>query len=60
MNVSLLDGWFPWTVQAAALALFLTAVGWRDRTWRLKWGPIALGSALAITAITAVAVLTLA
>lgn len=59
MNVSLLDGWFPWTVQAAALALFLTAVGLRDRVWRRKWGPIALGTALAVTAAGAVAVLSL-
>ncbi|MER7754117.1 alpha/beta hydrolase-fold protein [Kitasatospora sp. NPDC097643] len=59
MNVSLLGGWFPWTVQAAALALFVTAIGWRDRTWRVKWGPIALGTGLLITAFVAVAVLTL-
>ncbi|MFF2545752.1 alpha/beta hydrolase [Kitasatospora sp. NPDC058063] len=59
MNVSLLDGWFPWTVQAAALALFLTAVGRRDRTWQRTWGPIALGTALAITAVVAAAVLSL-
>ncbi|MFE9428064.1 alpha/beta hydrolase [Kitasatospora sp. NPDC006697] len=51
MNVSLLDGWFPWTLQAAALAALLAAAGWRDRRWRLRRAPVALGSAVAGTAV---------
>ena len=59
MNVSLLYGWFPWTVQAAALALFVATAARRDRNWQRKWGPIALGTALAVTAVVALGVLTL-
>jgi S-formylglutathione hydrolase FrmB len=60
MNVSLLDGWLPWTIQLAAAAVFLVALGWRDRSWRFRWAPIALGAAVLVTALGAVAVLTLA
>ncbi|MDH6121479.1 S-formylglutathione hydrolase FrmB [Kitasatospora sp. GAS204A] len=51
MNVSLLDGWFPWTVQLAAGVALLAAVGWRDRRWRLRRAPIAIGAAIALTAL---------
>ncbi|GAA1241628.1 alpha/beta hydrolase-fold protein [Kitasatospora nipponensis] len=50
MNISLLDGWFPWAVQVAAAAALTTAVGWRDRRWRLRRAPLALAAALALTA----------
>lgn len=52
MNVSLLDGWFPWTVQLAAAVALLVAVGWRDRRWRLRRAPVALGAAVALTALS--------
>lgn len=51
MNVSLLDGWFPWTVQLAAAAALLVAIGWRDRRWRLRRAPLAVGAAAALTAL---------
>ncbi|MDH6142495.1 MULTISPECIES: alpha/beta hydrolase [Kitasatospora] len=50
MNVSLLDGWFPWTVQLAAAAALLVAVGWRDRRWRLRRAPIAIGAGVLLSA----------
>ncbi|KJS53808.1 hypothetical protein VM98_23040 [Streptomyces rubellomurinus subsp. indigoferus] len=60
MNVSLLDGWFPWTVQLLAVALLVASAARRDRAWLTRWGPIALGTAVALTALVAVAVLSFA
>ncbi|WP_035793427.1 alpha/beta hydrolase [Kitasatospora mediocidica] len=49
MNVSLLDGWFPWGVQLAAGAVLLLVIGWRDRRWRLRRAPVALVVAVLLT-----------
>lgn len=59
MTISLIDGWFPWALQLAAAALFLVALGWRDRTWRRRWAPIALAVAALLTAAGAFAVVKL-
>ncbi|MFI9273590.1 alpha/beta hydrolase [Kitasatospora sp. NPDC052896] len=55
MNVSLLDGWFPWTIQLAAGVAMLAALGWRDRRWRRRRAPLALLVAAVLTAAAAVA-----
>jgi hypothetical protein len=36
MRVSLLDGWFPWTVRIASMTLVILAIGWRNRRWRAR------------------------
>ncbi|WP_238981126.1 alpha/beta hydrolase [Williamsia herbipolensis] len=41
-GVSLLDGWFPLTLQILAAVVLVVAVGWRTRRWRLLWFPIAV------------------
>ncbi|MCQ4044074.1 alpha/beta hydrolase [Streptantibioticus rubrisoli] len=56
MNVSLLDGWFPWTVQIVAALACLAAIGWRDRNWRLRRAPLAVVASAAVTAVLAVVV----
>ncbi|AUG75626.1 hypothetical protein CFP65_0672 [Kitasatospora sp. MMS16-BH015] len=50
MNVSLLDGWFPWGVQAAAALALLGVLG-RRRGGRLPW---VVGAAMLLTAGAAV------
>jgi S-formylglutathione hydrolase FrmB len=44
-----MHGWLPITVQVIAGVLLLTAVGWRNRRWRLVWLPWAalVGAVLA-------------
>ncbi|GAA2787794.1 alpha/beta hydrolase-fold protein [Kitasatospora paracochleata] len=51
MNVALLTGWFPWTVQLAAAAALLAAIGRRDRRWQLRGAPLALAAAAVLTAV---------
>lgn len=51
MDVSLVRGWLPVVLQAATLAVVLAAVGWRSRTWRLRWLPIAAATGVAVTGI---------
>ncbi|MCX4748732.1 esterase family protein [Kitasatospora sp. NBC_01287] len=51
MNVSLLAGWFPWAVQVAAGAALLASIGWRDRRWRLRRVPVAVGAAALLTGL---------
>ena len=48
-HTSLMHGWVPGVVQAVSVAMLLVAVGWRSRSWRLLWLPVAavLGAALA-------------
>ncbi|MEH3153899.1 MAG: alpha/beta hydrolase-fold protein [Gordonia paraffinivorans] len=39
-GVSLLDGWFPLTLQIVAVVLLVVAIGWRTRRWRFVWVPV--------------------
>ncbi|MCP2175770.1 alpha/beta hydrolase [Williamsia maris] len=45
-GVSLLDGWFPLTVQIVAVVLLVVAIGWRTRRWRLIWLPASVAVAV--------------
>jgi S-formylglutathione hydrolase FrmB len=49
-GLSLLHGWLPPTVWAAAAIVLLFAVGWRTRRWRLVWLPVAVGIGLIVAA----------
>ena len=51
-GVSLLSGWLPVAVQAAALAVLVAAVGWRTPRWRVRAVPaaIALGVGVGVGA----------
>ncbi|MFJ8313481.1 MULTISPECIES: alpha/beta hydrolase [unclassified Streptomyces] len=60
MDVSLIDGWFPWTVEAATSAACLVAIGWRDRIWRSRRAPLVIVASCALTALLALAVVELA
>ncbi len=40
-HTSLMHGWVPIIVQVVTGVALLLAVGWRTRTWRLRWLPIA-------------------
>ena len=51
-GVSLLGGWLPITVQAAAAVAVLAAIGWRTRQWRLVWLPLSV-TAGAVAAMAA-------
>ncbi|MGU3290995.1 alpha/beta hydrolase-fold protein [Williamsia sp. M5A3_1d] len=46
-GVSLLDGWFPLSLQIVAAVVLILAIGWRTRRWRLFWFPIAVVVAVA-------------
>ena len=48
-HLSLMHGWLPLTVQAVTALLLLTAIGWRNRRWRLVWLPIAAGLGVAMS-----------
>jgi S-formylglutathione hydrolase FrmB len=50
-DISLMHGWLPPTIQAAAVGLLACAVGWRSRRWLMRRLPAALvlGVALAGT-----------
>ncbi|MEU0498934.1 alpha/beta hydrolase-fold protein [Mycobacterium sp. NPDC006124] len=50
MDVSLVRGWVPVVLQAVTLAVVLAAIGWRSRTWRLRWLPIAAATGVALAA----------
>ncbi len=39
---SLLDGWFPVTVEILAVVALIVSIGWRTRRWRLVWLPLAI------------------
>ena len=47
-GVSLFGGWFPPTVQGVAIVAMLTAIGWRNRRWRLMWVPLSMLMATAV------------
>ncbi|HXY64530.1 MAG TPA: hypothetical protein VEI45_09325 [Mycobacterium sp.] len=38
-GLSRLHGWLPTTIEMAAAALVLVAIGWLSRRWRLLWLP---------------------
>ncbi|MGH3558875.1 MAG: alpha/beta hydrolase [Mycobacterium sp.] len=47
-HTSLMHGWVPITVQAAAAVVLVSAVGWRSRRWRLLWLPVAAAVGVAV------------
>jgi S-formylglutathione hydrolase FrmB len=51
-HISLMHGWVPTTVQAAAASVLLLAIGWRSMRWRILWLPATavVGAAAAATA----------
>jgi S-formylglutathione hydrolase FrmB len=51
-HLSLMHGWVPITAQVVASLLLISAIGWRNRRWRLVWLPWAtlVGVALAVAA----------
>ena len=42
-GLSLISGWLPVAIQLLLAAVVITAIGWRNRRWRVLWLPIALG-----------------
>lgn len=36
-----MHGWVPLTVQVVTGVVLLLAIGWRTRSWRLRWLPLA-------------------
>ena len=38
-----MHGWLPLTIQAVAVIVIGTAIGWRTRTWRRVWLPASVG-----------------
>jgi S-formylglutathione hydrolase FrmB len=55
-HLSLMHGWLPLAIQAVAATVLILATGWRNRTWRGRWLPLALivGGVLAAAAYWAV------
>jgi S-formylglutathione hydrolase FrmB len=49
-HLSLMDGWFPLTVQVLAAIALVLAIGWRTRRWRRVWLPwsLVVGAILAL------------
>jgi len=45
-GLSLISGWLPIAIQLLLAAVLVTAIGWRDRRWRVLWLPIAAGLGL--------------
>jgi S-formylglutathione hydrolase FrmB len=47
-----MHGWLPLTIQLVAAAVLIAAIGWRTRTWRRLWLPLAIvfGGVLAAAA----------
>ena len=52
IDLSLMHGWIPTTVQVVAVVALIAAVGWRTRRWRFVWVPwaVLVGVTLAVTA----------
>lgn len=42
-GLSLISGWLPVVIHLLLAAVLITAIGWRNRRWRVLWLPIALG-----------------
>ena len=51
-ELSLLHGWLPVAVQAIALIVAVSAIGWRRRRWRGWALPVALGVAALVTVLS--------
>ncbi|HEV7831420.1 MAG TPA: hypothetical protein VGP04_21815, partial [Pseudonocardiaceae bacterium] len=51
-HISLMHGWLPVTVQLIAGAVLISAIGWRNRRWRLLWLPWATVIGVALTAVS--------
>jgi S-formylglutathione hydrolase FrmB len=49
-HLSLMHGWLPLTIQAVAAATVIVAMGWRNRTWRRFWLPLAIAVGGLLTA----------
>lgn len=49
MDLSLTRGWLPILIQVIAAVVLAAAVGWRSRSWTLRWLPpaVVVGAALA-------------
>lgn len=56
MAVSMLHGWFPWTLRIVAAIVVVLATGWRDGRWRTRWVPLAAGTAVVTAVVSALAV----
>ena len=53
-GISLLQGWFPLTLEIVTVVVLIVVIGWRTKRWRLIWLPIsvAVGIAGALAART--------
>lgn len=54
MDLSLLHGWLPWTIDVLAAVALVVAVGLRDRRWQLRTVPIIVGVSAAVAALTGI------
>ena len=54
VDVSLLHGWLPLTLQLVAGAALIAAIGWRDRRWRHFWLPLAIAGAALVAFFVAI------
>jgi S-formylglutathione hydrolase FrmB len=52
-DISLLGGWLPVAMEAAAAAALVVAMGWRDRSWRTRKLPVIAAAAALIALFTA-------
>ena len=50
MNAALTVGWLPVVIQVLSAAIVLVALGWRSRSWRLRWVPVAAATGVALAA----------
>jgi S-formylglutathione hydrolase FrmB len=48
LGISLLSGWLPVAMEAAAAIALVAAIGWRDRRWRTRRLPLIAGAAALI------------
>lgn len=48
LEISLLSGWLPWTLQGAAAVALVLAVGWRDGRWRARKVPVIVAGSVVI------------
>lgn len=48
MNPALTVGWLPVVIQVLSTAVLLIGLGWRSRSWRLRWVPVAAATGVAL------------